>query len=231
MASISSMTKYIPSDAFRSVRRAIVYAFCIGRPLNYFTTIHVEAAGVDRCQSFRGRVMSRMAEWLARRTGFPACYFWVCENPPADGGGFGGWHVHIVAHVPHEIRKHFRKRLRRWVWASGGVLKRGVLKSKPVEHSAPGDEEELYLRHGVWGLARYLGKGMDPSSAPEFDIDPAFQGVISGKRIGHSEALGFKRRIHPAKLKGKARERRQLVRTACPELLGLPRGAAGRDAT
>ena len=108
-------------------------------------------------------------------------------------------------------------------------MKPGALKRKAVRHSGPEADPEMYLKHGIWGLVRYLLKGMSDEIAAMPEITRENQGVVIGKRIGYSEALGEQHRWHPVAVSsrpglfiaGQDSRRRHWVRLVCPELLGL----------
>ncbi len=178
---------------------------------------------------FRARFLKQLSDWLGRRCGFPAHFVWILENPPFDEKGLPGLHLHLICHVPISLRRQFRSRLKIWLVTSGGRKGAHALNRKAVRHSKPHSEQEDYITSGLWGLVRYLLKGIDPDVAPKFGVRPVNQGVISGKRLGYSEALGMQHRWHPQLLRGDRRlllpgqdsRRRNWVKAVCPDFLGI----------
>ena len=229
MALRNQETDFIIANQFARWRDAAVYAYCANRPLNRFATIHLEQAGVWRHQPFVTALLKQMGEWLRRRTRLSAFYCYVLENPMPTDDDPGGLHLHLLIHVPDDLWAEFQSSQRHWLELAGGKWKRRVVKVLTVANTGPTDDMDEYLRTDLPRLLGYLLKGIEPNSAPVFGRAHTPQGTITGKRIGHAEALGKQHRWKPEWVRpeqgiwipGPESRRRHRLHWINPQLLGL----------
>jgi len=186
-----------------------VYAFCDGFPLNCWFTLHTDRAGVDRpnVHAFFVSFMHRAATWVHRNTGHSIRWEAIFENPPPGSapGKYGGLNIHVLLHMPPFLWSRFSSLAkgslaRGWVEQAGGTYKRGVIKFDRLRYAYTPDAEG-YLRYGLLGTLLYVLKGLDPAVPSVLDVERQPQGVILGKRCGHSQSLSpSKRTMTPTKL-------------------------------
>jgi hypothetical protein len=146
--------------------------------------------------------MHQAATYLNRATGFPIRYVFVFENPPPGSrpGKYGGLNVHVMLHVPLLLWPHFRSLARGWISVAGGTYKSKVIEFDRLRWADASDAEG-YLRYGVLGTLLYILKGLDPAVESVLGVEHEPQGVILGKRCGHSQSLSpWKRTWSPVKL-------------------------------
>jgi len=221
-------SEYLSRSQSKALFEAGAFAYCCDRPLNQFVTIHLHRAGVDLPQHFISRLLKLFGDWLHRNAQISSYWLWVLENPPATEEKCGGLNLHILFHVPFDLIDQFRKRMRVWLKMSGGKRKPGVLNFRSAEHSKPGSDPALYLQHGLLGLLRYFAKAIEPQAASDFGIEPKHQGIIFGKRWGHSEALGEQHRWLPDHsrrsnyITGRSSLARRYAKAVCPDLFEFP---------
>lgn len=175
--------------AVENIIAAASFAWAIGLPLNRFTTIHWQHAGVDDPLAATGRFLKLAGDWLRSRGGGFA-YVWVRE-----GGVTKGEHVHILLHVPASLARSFGHRQRGWLKACGGTWLRGIVRSRPVgrsihhadRHTMFGEPYEQHLAAGIG----YLVKGADHYVSETRGLKRrAFGGILTGKRCGTSANTG-----------------------------------------
>jgi len=156
-------------------------AYCIGRPLTCFVTIHCESGGISslRIRGFITAYLKSAGDWL-RYQGCPLCFVWTLEN-------IGGLHLHLLIHLPRELKGRFLKRQMRWVRKAGLQRKKGAVVSEDIYFSDPFTDD--YLPRGLLGALRYIAKGIEPLHADHFGIEHEPQGPILGKRSGIAQQL------------------------------------------
>ena len=209
------------SEALR-LRGAAVFAFCDGKLLNRFVSIHLDQIGSPSAQRTLVSFLKRAGDCLRKRSGLTPAYVWVLENPLG-----GGLHAHVLIHVPAHLRRDFDRLMGGWLVGKGNDVPAGAIHARAVRHSASGAPAELYLRHGLLATLRYMLKGIAADEADAFGVVPEAQGVAKGKRSGYSEALGVQHRwsrIPVGRLAwvgGPDVKMKRWVRHHCPELLGL----------
>jgi hypothetical protein len=159
------------------------------RPLNRHTTIHFEAAGIDRPLIAIGQYLKLASDWLRTQRGEFA-YIWVRES-----GERKGEHVHILMHVPARLVQQFAHREIGWRRRIGAKRALGAFKSTPVGRSYRHGEVKIqYGEHYIQHLAAivgYLVKGSEPKAALALQLKRvADGGELWGKRTGMSENIG-----------------------------------------
>jgi hypothetical protein len=187
-----------------------VYSFCDGIHLNCWFSLHCDTAGVDRSNlhSFFVSFMHQVSTWVHRNTGQPIRYLFVFENPTPGSapGKHGGLNMHVLLHVPFSLWPRFSSLakgslVRSWLKQAGGTYKRKVIRFDRLRYADTSDADS-YLRHGLLGTLLYVLKGLDPTAPNVLGVEREPQGVILGKRCGHSQSLSpSKRTWTPAKLK------------------------------
>jgi len=186
------MTRHRSSSEFISWRGATQFALAAlsaleqGHPLNIFLTTHLRAAAIEpaHAQVFITHFFKLAGDWLGAVGHVPRFYVWVLEAPCDKG-----LHVHILLHVPYDLRARFRRLCRGWVGKAGGRMSDSVLDIRDIRRSAPNARVGDYLSKGLGGIVKYLLKGSAPEFCNEAGIDHCPQGRISGKRIGRSQHL------------------------------------------
>lgn len=160
----------------------------IQAPLNRFTTIHFEAAGLVDPVHALGRLIKLAGDWL-RTKGSTLAYIWVRET------GVGkGEHAHILWHVPTRLTKEFARREKRWRKRIGARVKRGAFKSLPVgrsyRHAEVGIQYGEAYSDNLESVIAYLVKGASSKAAKQFGLTWLEDGgELWGKRYGVSENL------------------------------------------
>lgn len=216
---------------------AAVHARTIGRPLNRFVTIHLERGELPgRAQDAVGAYLKTAAKWLRSR-GIAPTYLWWLEH--AVGTGL---HVHMLMHVPADLRDTFNIKARHaWLKAAGLVPHAGVIRTERIEPrgigtSGPTKRQQESYQNQLQGVLRYMGKSIDPdaksslhghlplaerpTAAAVLGIKPEYCHPIYGRRISVSENIG------PAARKRFAAERQrdallgQAARSAA--IIGVP---------
>ena len=90
--------------------------------------------------------------------------------------------------------------IRGWIEQAGGTYKATVIELERLWWADRSDPEN-YLRHGLFGALIYVLKGLDPEVKSVLGVEREFQGLIDGKRCGHSQSLSpSKRTWSPEKL-------------------------------
>jgi hypothetical protein len=152
---------------------AFEFAETIGLPLNVSADIAwIFFAGIADDRTRFARCQQRLSKW-ALRHGFPLTMIWTREV-----GKNGSPHTHVLLHVPpHLIQdKTFQQVLDRSFEPEGG----------PVHDKAI----LIQTAYKPLGKLLYNLKGTDPKHASDFNIRPAYQGFLSGKRAGFTQNLG-----------------------------------------
>ena len=185
----------LSEPAVRGIIAAAEFAPAIGLPLNRFTTIHWQKAGVTDGLAATGRFLKLARDWL-RLQGGGFAFVWVREGGPAKGE-----HVHILLHLPPDLAPGFRRCVRGWLKACGASWRRGVMYSRPVgrslRHALGGDlYTESYRDHLAAGLG-YILKGATAEARKRIGLLRAEAGgLVLGKRSGFSQNLGPSARKH-----------------------------------
>lgn len=182
----------IPSAAAETMILSAAFARERGTRLNRFVTIPFKAnLCPDRTLVALGRFLKLAGDWLRMKGVIPA-YIWVIENP-ADADE----HVHLLIHVPDDLRSDFARLQRGWIARTGTRVGKGVIHSKDIPDNAD----------AITGLLRYMLKGADAETRKMFGIDHrGSQGVVEGKRCGVAQSIGRKARKRHGGVLG-ARER------------------------
>lgn len=132
------------------------------------------------------------SDWLRSKGAKPA-YAWIRENPA------GVDNLHWSGHVPDDLSKAFVKMQKRWVKEAGGkVRKNGILSQKigirPGERDRILSDTEYCNNLHRW--TGYLLKGSIEDVCDELCIDHQPQGAVWGRRVGLSENISRKARLH-----------------------------------
>jgi hypothetical protein len=165
------------------------FAERIGLPLVRFTTVHFEAAGITDPVKAIGRLLKLMGDWLRVKGG---AFAYVATR---EAGYSKGEHVHLLLHVPADLRAGFNRRQGGWLRAIGARKARGVIVSKPVGRSYLTAESDLNARghyaDNLAGTLAYLLKGAEPDALELLALPRAEPGgELHGKRCFHSENIG-----------------------------------------
>jgi hypothetical protein len=221
----------------RQLLDAVAYSFCIGRPTNFFITLHFAKAGVEpgNYRRFLRVVFKRLGDWYRRNVGGAPIFIWQRENPTwfdQNENRCGGPNLHMLVHVPLELGETFRDCLNNWTIAAGGKIRSQALEGYHLFGAA--DFHELELAEGIVRTARYIVKGTDPAACAEMGIgneDKREQGMIVGKRCGISQGLSSKKwdwpeiaseRYPAITVAGSERRRRRMVAHAGYAMTGTP---------
>jgi len=188
MARSDRKTNLLSTRLAENIWRARLYAEQIGQPLNAFLTIRWEALNNDcQVQQQNSRLLICARRWFSRRDQDLAAV-WVIER-----GTLGSLHTHNLIHVPRHLLPGFKDMLPRWTgvpalpkdqWPDDQRQKQHVL---GYGHDGIWHLERLY-DHGT-RVARYMLKGC-PYLSLRYGIQYHDQGIVIGKRCGHSNNLG-----------------------------------------
>lgn len=184
-------TAALDFDQAQSIVAAASFAPALGYPLNRFTTVHFEAAGIVDPPAAIKRLRKLASDYLALR-GIPLVDVWVRETGPGKGE-----HWHWLLHAPPGLRLGDRQP--GWLRLCGAARNRGrqsgVIHSRAVgrslSHALVGRRYgELYSDH-LAAVVGYLLKGASPAVRSALAIDRAEPGgAITGKRCGTSANIG-----------------------------------------
>lgn len=161
-----------------NIHHATRYAERIGIPLNRHSTISFAQLGIPpdtASQTLQKVIAERYAPWLRRHNKNKQCvaptYVWTIE---AAGGCVA---AHWAVHIPSGMMREFEAKLKKWLLEMSADNSLGsALKTTRIPN--------------ITGLKRYILKGTDPHYAKICKIVPIPQGVVYGKRSGHSRNLG-----------------------------------------
>ncbi len=172
-------TKHISRRQASNSRPAILLADKLGTPLNQLATINFTRQGMDEEDAILqalDRIRARYCRWAKapgkRRGGKPfiGAMIWVLERT-------AHWAAHLLVHVPPSRLARFKVDIETWIEKeSGQQIELGALDIKPV--------------YNVFGLRKYMLKGLNPAYCALYRIRHVPQGTIGGKRFGYTQNLG-----------------------------------------
>ncbi len=168
------LTQKQVNDIFSMVEKS----YNKGIHLNRFITISLKHFIVKDVQNVISGIMEKTRKWL-QRNGYQHAHIWVLEN-----GGYLDLHAHILIHIPPNYLSEYKGLLNKWLPEAENQLKHDI-KIKTVKYPPWG---ELGRYANVYGLLRYMCKGVDPSLSIH-GIKPKFQGEILGRRCGYSSQI------------------------------------------
>lgn len=185
----SRRTKAISEAAAGRLLKAAHYAAAAGMPLNRFTTVHWQKAGVADGLAATGRFLKLAGDWIRSRGGRFA-WIWVRE-----GGSEKGEHVHILLHLPPHLAGGFNRRQRGWLKACGAAWRAGVILSPPIgrclAHAYQGELAGRSYAVNLGVVLDYVLKGADHRARESLGIRRREHGgEIVGKRCGVSQNIG-----------------------------------------
>jgi hypothetical protein len=163
----------------RNVHLGVRLARTLGFELNQFVSFNFTQTAClpENADLAFAKLRASFGKW-ARRPGksswaaaVPPTFVWVIENPNDC------LNAHWLVHVPDEREAEFEANLPKWFESAvGEVYSDKAIKIKPVTNAE--------------GLKAYFLKGLHPSIARMFKIQHAYQGWVTGRRIGHSKNIG-----------------------------------------
>ena len=170
---------------------AVAKASTIGLPLNRHWTVHWSKAGLtdDQACAATSTLLTLVRDWL-RKQGHRFACVWVRENDHGDRSK--GSHVHIMLHVPAEL-KWCGWRNRRWLervtsrpYVSGTSRTRIIGHRKNAAKASP---DSFAANLGV--VAGYVAKNAPTGVLLALGvIRRSESGMVIGKRWGRSATLG-----------------------------------------
>ncbi len=166
---------------------AAAFALATGRTFQRHWIIHYGKAGIDERDGARfvSRVLA-LASKQARREGGALTALWVRERASVKGE-----HVHILLHLPAEMRLHGRTR--RWIEAAGGTWQAGVSRVRIVGGALPKGFPQASERHAMnaANVTRYFLKAANETTGERLGLTRAGRGGrIVGKRCGWTQNIG-----------------------------------------
>ena len=180
---------HIPRRAASRFFKAARHATAHGRAFNLFVTINFThtACPLIKAAAARTEICAKFTRWLKYQSnksiskgqnGFgPPIYQTVLEAPNDIH------HFHWMVHVPNELLELFNKTLKNWVEKVCG----DIIKPDGLIHTAP-------IKTPM-ALSRYCMKGIEPYQAHRYYVRPINQGIVYGKRVTISRALGARARL------------------------------------
>lgn len=169
------------------VRAALLHSAHVGLVPNRFMTINLEAAGIAKPVAAIGRLMKLMRD-AARSRGHTLSYIWVREV-----GEIVGEHVHILVHVPPELKVWFARRKPGWLKRIGAGRGRGISKTRVI-HGATASagvtvsSPELF-HVNLQNVTAYALKHCSTDVQRHLGIISNGPCLLTGKRISISENL------------------------------------------
>lgn len=166
---------------------AAEFAISEGRTFQRHWTIHYGKAGIKAAYGARfvSHVLALVAK-QARREGGTLTALWVRERASDKGE-----HVHILMHLPADMRLHGRTR--RWIEAAGGLWRPGVSCVRIVGGRLPSVElsRDCHFATNARNVVRYLLKAASAKSGDQRGLSRVEQGGrIIGKRCGSTQNIG-----------------------------------------
>jgi len=160
-------TNHISRRQASNSRPAILLAERLGTPLNHLVTINFTKQGMEDGEAIVAaldRIRARYCRWAkapGKRRG----------GKPYSGAMI--WTLERTAHWGARFRIDMERKIEK---ESGQALEIGALDVKPV--------------HNVFGLRKYMLKGLNPAYCALYRIRHVPQGTINGKRFGYTQNLG-----------------------------------------
>ena len=173
-------TSYISVRAAQNFGHGIRYARDINRPFNTAVTINFSQLGFDDAEAGKisAKLIQRVRQWwwnkkkkCSSEIDRKFIHGIVHENPGSVRN------CHWILNIPSDDQDVFRST----------VLNR---LSKLTGVEAFGDAVQFQPIYNASGFEKYLLKGIDPKYGKFMHISPKDQGVVLGKRIGMSRAVG-----------------------------------------
>ena len=174
----------------RAIFAAVADASAIGLPLNRHWTVHWSKAGLtdDQACAATSTLLTLVRDWLRKQGQRFACV-WVRENDHGDQSK--GSHVHIMLHVPAEL-KWCGWRNRRWLERVtgrpyvSGTGQTGIIGRRKSAAEASPDS----FRANLAVVAGYVVKNAPSGILRALGVIRRGEcGVVIGKRWGRSAAL------------------------------------------
>jgi hypothetical protein len=183
MNSAEATSAYIKVSQVRSAFEAAALAYHARMPLNRFISVDLEPRFVSRAvrpQEFITEFTKAAGEWL-NFDGAERAYLYCVENPKGSA-----LNLHILMHVPQDMKTAFRKMEWRWAKLAGLYKTKNAMKNRWVKRLS--DEVSFAIETRV--LVNYMMKGARPEICDIIGRDHEDQGIVSGKRVGWSQNIG-----------------------------------------
>lgn len=149
-----------------------------GRPINMRLTISFIALGIhdDEAGMMFRDLQARVNRWwrYERSKGRPIGAFAGVHSHANPGGSR---HVDWLAHIPETIAQQFPAKV-------------AVFLSKITGASDLGDALWIARVDTPGSLAKYVLRGIDPAYGDYLRIQPANEGIVSGRRTGANRCIG-----------------------------------------
>lgn len=164
------------------------HAAHIGLLPTHHITLDWELAEVADPGAATGQLLKYMKD-AARRHGVTLAHIWVQEQ-----GRVLGHHVHLLVHVPLELKNWLQRNLSGWLKRCGAKRKKGVRHTIKIRGSSsifysfePGSE--LY-KANLERLVQYVLKHCDPSAADTLGRQSSGPTDVIGKHVSVSQNIG-----------------------------------------
>ena len=204
----SRETFFIDPGKADELIKAMIWAWIIDRPLNYYVTVRLPRHKKSFTEFNKG-----FTAWYYDRTGGESPYYiYVLKNPPGKI-----FYLNLLVHLPRHLQKHkrFKKLSKNW------LIKEGVLpvtnksvSCKPVHFSHRKTTDFDFIHRGQVKMIRYLIKGTPPDDCLRYGVEHEYQGSVIGKRCGRS--LSFA--LIPTFLDSEQSARFRLFKQVCDEI-------------
>lgn len=182
----SRVTDGLSVDKCEAMLAAAAKAGALGLPFNRHWTVHYERAGIAEHDAVRfvGRLRKYASDYARRHNGKFAV-MWVRES----GDGKGG-HVHMLMHLPADLR--LNGRTRRWINLAGGRCMAKVSRVTAIAGRIGAAERGgAHYASNLATVRSYLLKGADRATCEALGLDyRGSQGTVVGKRCGWSQNIG-----------------------------------------
>jgi hypothetical protein len=170
---------YIRQLPARNLHHGIRLAESKGYGLNTFVTFCFSLTGCPEEQTDKAfqKIRTNYGKWITRpskdvaRYKAPPTFVWVIENKDCC------LNAHWMVHVPTTRQNEFQDKVEEWLNSATGI----IYSDKAIDIKQVTNPK---------GLEKYMLKGMFPTVARDFGINPEYQGWVTGRRIGHSKNIG-----------------------------------------
>lgn len=183
----AKVSNFLVLKDVRAALRGSRLASLVELPFNTHVTVNFPSGiAEDRVPIYIARTIKNLRQWLRRKriSGAETTYLWVRETRPAQSS-----HVHLLLHMPSSI-KLTNKRMASLLHHEIGIAPSEISDAAGRDSGSP----VLVLRATADEQSRawvkYVLKGISAAHAAGFDLRPARQGAITGKRLGIAENIG-----------------------------------------
>lgn len=182
------LERQITKRQVENILDSLNHAAHIGLLPTHHITLDWEVAGVADPGAATGQLLKYMKD-SARRHGVQLAHIWVQEQ-----GRVLGRHVHLLIHVPRELKNWLQRNLSGWLKRCGAKRKKGVRRTNKIHGSnsifssfEPGSD---WYRSNLERVVQYVLKHCDPLAADTLGRQSLGPTDVIGKHVSVSQNIG-----------------------------------------